>query len=273
MKARLLSSLVATLGLCLAFSSTSSAKTLTEALAETYDTNPELQAARAALRAVDEQVPQALSNWRPTIRATGSANREGVYSHPSAAGNQAAPTTFSGAGTIPNVAQASIPPGHQDLQPYSYALQVTQPLYRGGRTAADTERAEYTVLAQRAQLEITEQNTLLSAATAYLDVVRDQRTLDLYFQNNQLLHHITNGFQQRLKAGEVSRTDVSQALAQQAQTESSRVRAQNQLAASRAAYLRYVGEFPEILAQPQLPYIIPSSLEEADEEANVENRR
>ena len=47
------------------------AQTLTEALADAYNTNPQLLAQRALLRATDEQVPQALSNWRPTVNFTG----------------------------------------------------------------------------------------------------------------------------------------------------------------------------------------------------------
>src|ERR1700751_1270066 len=47
------------------------AQTLTDALAETYNTNPQILAQRALLRATDEQVPQALSFWRPTVNFTG----------------------------------------------------------------------------------------------------------------------------------------------------------------------------------------------------------
>src|SRR6266550_1702130 len=46
------------------------AQTLTDALAEAYNTNPQLLAQRALLRATDEQVPQALANWRPTVNFT-----------------------------------------------------------------------------------------------------------------------------------------------------------------------------------------------------------
>ena len=47
------------------------AQTLTDALAEAYNTNPQLLAQRALLRATDEQVPQALSFWRPQVTFTG----------------------------------------------------------------------------------------------------------------------------------------------------------------------------------------------------------
>ncbi|MFM2151250.1 MAG: hypothetical protein RLZZ187_3556, partial [Pseudomonadota bacterium] len=49
-----------------------SAQTLQEALALAYSNNPALQAARAQLRAVDENVPQALAGWRPTVQLGGS---------------------------------------------------------------------------------------------------------------------------------------------------------------------------------------------------------
>src|SRR5690242_16722561 len=46
------------------------AQTLTDALAEAYNTNPQLLAQRALLRSTDEQVPQALSFWRPQVTVT-----------------------------------------------------------------------------------------------------------------------------------------------------------------------------------------------------------
>src|SRR5207244_4395700 len=59
-------------GFIAVFATTSSrAQTLTQALAEAYYTNPQLLAQRALLRATDEQVPQALAGWRPTVNFTG----------------------------------------------------------------------------------------------------------------------------------------------------------------------------------------------------------
>ncbi len=238
------------------------AQTFPEALALAYQNNPDLNAARAALRGTDEQVPQALANWRPTISAVGSANYEGVYSHPSAAGAVATPGSTTGAGSTPNVA-SEIPGGHQILQPYSYGLQITQPVYRGGRTVADTSRAENTVKAGRAQLANTEETVLLNAGTSYLDVVRDQATIDLEVSNDQLLAKIADAFGKRLEVGEVTRTDVAQAEAQRGQSLSTRTLAESQLANSRAAFLRYVGVMPMGLKDPELPYALPDSLDDA----------
>ena len=89
------------------------AGTLNEALATAYANNPTLQAARAQLRQVDEQVPQALANWRPTVDIEGNAGVAWEEDH------------VSGFGTSNNT-----------REPKSAALNLTQPLYRGGRTVA-----------------------------------------------------------------------------------------------------------------------------------------
>ena len=90
-------------------------------------------------------------------------------------------------------------------------LSVIQPLYSGGRTQAETKRAEALVQAQRADLLSTEQTVLLDGSTAYLDVVRDQAVLDLNINNEQVLRRQLQASRDRFKVGEITRTDVSQA--------------------------------------------------------------
>ena len=51
-------------------SSSANAETLESALAQAYRNNPTLNAQRAALRAIDESVPQALANYRPRVTWT-----------------------------------------------------------------------------------------------------------------------------------------------------------------------------------------------------------
>src|SRR6266436_2362138 len=73
-----------------------SAQTMTEAFAYAYNTNPQLLAQRASLRATDETVPQALSNWRPTVTFTGQASRTRAgFESPNPATGASTPTQFS----------------------------------------------------------------------------------------------------------------------------------------------------------------------------------
>src|SRR5690242_13733650 len=59
--------------------SPAAAQTLSESLAYAYRNNPQLLAQRASLRATDEEVPVALSGWRPTVTVNtqGGFNRAG----------------------------------------------------------------------------------------------------------------------------------------------------------------------------------------------------
>ena len=50
----------------------SAPESLADALASAYADNPSLNAQRASLRATDENVPQALSGYRPTVSAGAS---------------------------------------------------------------------------------------------------------------------------------------------------------------------------------------------------------
>ncbi len=47
-------------------------ETLEQALTEAYKSNPNLLAARAQLRALDESLPQASAGWKPTVQLSGS---------------------------------------------------------------------------------------------------------------------------------------------------------------------------------------------------------
>ena len=49
------------------------ADTIEAALVRAYQNNPQLNAQRASVRSTDENVPQALSGYRPRVAVTGSA--------------------------------------------------------------------------------------------------------------------------------------------------------------------------------------------------------
>ena len=202
-------------------------QTLNEALAAAYANSPVLRAERAGLRATDEQVPQALSNWRPTIDLTGDIERSDTFSNK---------RSFGG--------------GSQLRTPRGVELNITQPVFRGLRTLAATRQAENTVEAARARLVSTEQDVLLDAATAYMDVVRDQAVLDLDIGNENVLRRQLEATGDRFEVGELTRTDVSQAEARLAGATAERIRSEGNLVASRAVYRNVVGEAPRTLTAP-----------------------
>lgn len=197
------------------------AGSLEEALVAAYTGNPTLLAARAELRGVNEQVPQELSNYRPSAFIDGQAGIERTDSEPSSSG---AETT----------------------EPWEVLLDVEQPLYRGGRTVAGVARAEADVQAQRARLKSIEQEILFSAVAAYMDVWRDEAVLQLNINNEKVLARQLEATEDRFEVGELTRTDVAQSESRLSRATAERIGAEGNLTASEAVYQEVIGAPPEL---------------------------
>ncbi len=215
-------------------------ETLQQTWVTAYQSNPSLLSERASLRALDEQVSQALSHWRPSVDATSSIGKNYQY--------------------IP----AQKPQGTADFADTSrsYGVQVTQPVFRGFRTEAETESAEKQVLAGRAHLLDAEQQVLLDTATAFLDIIRDQDVLARQIENEKVLEKKLKETSVRAKFGELTETDVHQAEARLARANVSRFQAKDSLTQDREAYQRLVGKAPEKLMPPKLDEKISGTMDE-----------
>jgi outer membrane protein len=229
--------------------STANAENLIEALAQTYETNPDLAAERAGLRATDESVPQALSNWRPEVEVDASygvRKREREFE------------------------TSSVDIENAD-QPQQVSLSITQNLFRGFRTISESDNARNLVAAGRANLIDTEQTVLLEAVTAYINVVRDRVILSLRENNVRVLEQERQATADRFEVGELTRTDVAQADSRLAQAVSERTEAQGNLNSSNANYVEVVGTMPGDLVRPSLPTGLPGSEDAAVAQAKTNN--
>ena len=151
-------------------------------------------------------------------------------------------------------------------------MTLTQSLYRGGRTLAATREAENTVHAERARLSETEQDVLLDAATAFMDVFRDEAVLKLNINNEQVLKRQFEATRDRFEVGEITRTDVHQAEARLAGAAADRIESEGNLEASRASYQNIVGmSAPRGLKAPARAYALPDDKATANMTAAVDN--
>jgi TolC family type I secretion outer membrane protein len=230
------------------------AQTLTDALAEAYNTNPQLLAQRALLRATDEQVPQALSFWRPQVTFTGQ-----VGLNTSALQTPPVSPSLNGLGQIVSTSDRR----HIITRPDLLQFQAIEPVYRGGRTVAQTRQAINTVESTRAQTLAVETSVFQAVAMAYLDVVRDQALVEVDRNNVDVLRKQLEATQDRFRVGEVTRTDVAQAEAALAQAQGTLVTQQGTLEISRAEYVRAVGHPPGRLMLPRERPVLPATREEA----------
>jgi outer membrane protein len=219
------------------------ATTLAEALAAAYSNNPELNAARAELRATDEGVPQAKSGYRPSIFANADAGVD--YSDP-----------------LPGPSSTRYPRG--------VGITIEQPIFLGFRTKNSVRAAESAVRAGREQLRNTEQNILLDAVTAFMDVAQAQAILSLRSQNLEFLREQVRASNDRLNVGEGTRTDVAQTNAALSLGLSDYAAAAATLAAANATYQMVIGRPPETIgAVKSVDALLTRSLDEALSKAHT----
>src|SRR5215472_1181342 len=236
------------------------ADTLEWALVQAYQNNPSLNAQRAALRAIDENVPQALSGYRPKLSATASGGFN-YFNQVNKAVNQS---------VFPNtVGYTSIA---EDLPTRQFGATATQTLFNGFQTANRTRQAESQVAGGRETLRLTEQQVLLDAATAYMNLIRDQAILDLNRRNVEVLTEQLKQTRDRFNVGEVTRTDVAQAESRLAAGRSALLGAQSNYVTSQANYRRVIGVNPGRLdAGTPVDRLSPATLPRAITEGETQS--
>jgi len=112
---------------------------------------------------------------------------------------------------------------------------------------------------QRARLLSVEQEVLLAAVTAYMDVWRDEAELQLNINNEKVLGRQLEATQDRFDVGELTRTDVAQSQSRLARATAERVGAEGRLTASEAIYQEVIGNPPDLsgLAPPETLAALP----------------
>lgn len=242
-----------------------SAETLADAIALAYQTNPTLQEQRATQRALDETYVQARTGLRPTVDATVQATEQEVRN---AAGRRGVDIDGDGIpDLVTNRPATTVRTGTSEG-----VISITQPLYTGGRVTSQIAASEADVLAGREALRQVEAGVLLSVVQAYVDVRRDQERLRISQENVSVLLRQLDESNARFEVGEITRTDVAQSEARLAAARATLASAQALLAISRANYAAVVGQNPgELAPEPSLAELLPSSVEQAFEEAEENN--
>src|SRR5437868_12587419 len=196
-----------------------SADTIDAALVRAYQDNPQLNAQRAQVRFTDENVPQALSGYRPRVAITASA------------GTQYIDTQTTSGGNANNLVKTDF---HGFNSPRSVGATGTQTVFNALQTANRTRVAESQVSGAREALRVLEQTVLLNAATIYMDYLRDAAIVEVQKSNVRVLEQTLKQTKDRFNVGEVTRTDVAQSEAQLAAGRTQLLTAESNLVTTRA---------------------------------------
>jgi outer membrane protein len=223
MAARRVASLLAAAA-CLA-AAPATADTLKDALAQAYQSNPTLLAARANLRATDENVPIERADALPTISATPSFTETLHSSSATGAARQA-----------------------------SGQVSLAVPIYAGGGIRNGIRAAETRVEAGRADLRGTESQVFSQVVAAYMDVIQNEALVGLTANNVQVLEVNLEATSDRFEIGDLTRTDVAQSESRLALARGDFQAARANLIRARETYIALVGSAPgELQPPPPLP--------------------
>jgi outer membrane protein len=226
------------------------AETISSALARAYAFSPDLNSQRAGLRATDENLPKALSGYRPTVTATGNVSYEQL--------NEAQ----QGRGVVANGGSF----------PRNVGITATETLFNGFKTANTVKQSESQIFQGRESLRLDEQAILNNAALAYMNVLRDTAILNLDNNNVSVLQQQLKQTQDQFQVGQVTRTDVAQAQSSLSQGQATAFTAQSNLQTDIANFRQLIGVQPTNLAPARpLDSLLPRTLDSALSAAQSEH--
>ncbi len=227
--------------LAIVLSNNLQAQTLLEALAYTYKTSPSIEAQRAYLRSIDEQVGIAKSGWRPILSAEANvAHSEQKFK------NYPGTKDFD-----------------YDNNAYDAGLVLSQAVFSGFKTVSSVNYAKTLIKKGREALKNAEQNALLASAVAYVDVISSRAVLELQKNQEQVLGRHLISYQKRFKVGELTKTDVAQSEARFEAAKTNRITAEGDLETATASYISAVGNMPpEKTTIEDLGGLLPKDLSE-----------
>lgn len=224
------------------------AMTLVEALVRTYETNPVILAARAGLRATDEEVAQAKQSWwRPTIQGDAYAAYQKIH--------QSTTTSTDG--------ETVFQPYRDALDEEGWSVSAQVPLFTGGTTLNNIRAAYADVDATTAALDETVQSTLASAATAFVDVILGEKLLQISQEQEESYVPLVQMSEAMYRDQTGTVTDLAQVQNEIASAKATVESARSDLEGYRASFEQIVGAPPDDLGDwPEIPVPI-QSLDEA----------
>ncbi|ALN41590.1 hypothetical protein ASQ44_06040 [Rickettsia rhipicephali] len=215
---------------------------LQEALTEGYKNNEELKAARIKFLDSIEQFPRAFSGFMPSAGLQiNRQNNKTKYNKKYAD-------------------RLGLTPRKTDSD--QGALTIQQSLFNGGSSVAALKAAQAGFRAARGAYYAGEQKILLNLITAYLDCFESKAKYDISESRVRTNIQQVNTVEEKLRLGEATEVDIATARAGLAVAETNKLAAYADFQGKKANFIRVFGIEPTNITMPELPKMLPASLDE-----------
>lgn len=233
---------------------TKSTDVFKEALINAYKTNPDFAAAQANYQAQSEAEPQAFAAFAPTVQAQGGYSKQSSF------------VQYTDAEKATNPMFKDIIAGDTFQNNLSWSVNAKLNLFQGLAGIANLSKAQYSVLSSAASLRFSESKLLTDAIAAYMDCITKQKSLESYIASEQSLSNLHEAAKTKFQVGEITKSELLQALASYQDAKAARIKGEGDLETSRTSYQKTIGLAPGSLKIPSLPKErLPKTLEEAIE--------
>ena len=216
-----------------------------------YKNNPKLNAERKNLNATKQNIDISRSEFLPSISVTGSLD-----------GSQSTNrTNRSGVDMIDTQNDTKIK-----------KISVDQKIFQGLQGYNSLKKSELEVKKANSNLKKIEQQTLLSAASAYFDLIYRIKNKKFNLENIDLFERQVESDSARLQKGEITFTDLAQSESSLAGAKAKLIAAETKLLTTKANFERIIRiKAPNLDGNFNLNINLPNSLNEALELAELNN--
>lgn len=230
--------------LCTLAINVSRAATLYESVEKAIRNNPQLKALKHHRQAVEYELDQSSSKWKPILDLTMGYGAD-----------QHSDSTTRAIGADPN---------DTDWDAVESAtLKLTQKIYDGGETSNEISIGKANLNSAQFELQSAIQAVALNAVIAHINVLRQRELVELCGKNLEAHKSIHKLLAEREQAGAGSMAEVTQARARLARAESILALTRASLGQAMAAYSRATGSPARTVDYSGKPDSLPHSLEEA----------
>ena len=203
------------------------ATSLEEAVATSFNTNPQLREYFHKYKERAEDLKIAEAGWLPSVDLTAAI----------ATGEQDTP-------------QSRLGLVEEEIQPLNYGITLTQVLFDGFFTSENISRVKNETQSEFYQLQVAAENLALDVVKVYLDVLQKQKLIELAQKNLESHRQIHQQIKMRTDNGLGSASDLSQVTGRLARANANYLTAENNLLDAQASFFRLVGQSPKELKLP-----------------------